>query len=796
MRRQDLLYGALVFALAALLVGCASVSDLAKSNPKSTIALPSRTKIAMASDSMLQANSARRQESVVTTKTETAGGVPSLGDNVLSKEFDSLLNEEIGVQHIDAVVISRRSLQNVAERNGKIDLEFVVSVSDSLIDRNWQLVVNPFLWEGRKERVALDPLVYRGDRWSKMQAREYERYGQLQEEHLGDLRRYVLATDGILADNVTYVSDPNDKFDHLTDYFTPRYRYEGVDVIPGDEVYMRVDGECSDPGDRQRENHLQALATTPRSVRKGVKAADGHTVREYAQQRLEWSNFDRPTTMELLMETDTAVINRNLTTSRYYAPGMETFYGTASYQSAVRHPYYPNARLDTVIRSFPKMDREEYLDLKWELKDQELSRREVRTRLDSIARSGNHVDFYYTHTVQANEDTDSLFLYLAGFVENRQGMRYVLRKSDTIKFNVQAMVKFIDTRPRYKKIRQMRDEDVDHKFDFSFRSGRSTLDTTRLNRENVEKVKNLVRSLMTDPVWAIDSITLRATASPEGTYRINERLARERAYTLRDVLIEEFRPIYDSLKAMRLSGSYTLDEKTGKTVLVDEEEEELLDLPNLLKASWIAEDWDMLAEFVRADRGEMADKEEILAMIGDRSVAPDVLEYRIRREYPQGYTYMRKEIYPKMRAVNFRFKLRRKGMKEVFIELDVLDEDYARAMELMKKRRYDDALNILRDYNDRNTAIAYMSAGYDKAAYNVLSSMPGVDDLPEEQYLMAITALRLGDERMAIYHLKRAVELRNSFWNTANLDPELAALKKKYPGLERWYEKDVMGYVW
>ena len=95
------------------------------------------------------------------------------------------------------------------------------------------------------------------------------------------------------------------------------------------------------------------------------------------------------------------------------------------------------------------------------------------------------------------------------------------------------------------------------------------------------------------------------------------------------------------------------------------------------------------------------------------------------------------------------------------------------ALELLKKRRYEEALNTLRDYDDRNTAIAYMSLGYNKADWTA-----------EEQYLLAIIAARMGDEQEAVQHFLRACELRSNLKFRGNLDPELSYLIRKY-GLDQ-----------
>ena len=536
-------------------------------------------------------------------------------------------------------------------------------------------------------------------------------------------------------------------------------------MLPGGDIYTRVDGEYPVDGGRARENYLQSLSETPQRVAAEVKRADNLQVRTLASQRVDWTNRRRPKVYDMLHETDTSVINRNLTESRYYvAPNaaedvfataevrglaqQEGGKGSAVYKRIVHHPIFPNARLDTVI-----------------------------------FRPDHRIDFYYSQQVEANENTDKLLVYLSGGVENRRGDRYEMRHSDTLSFSVKSMISFLDERTRYMHRIVLRDAEANARFYFTFPSGRAKLDTTAENRSQVRAVRNLTRDLMLDPIYIIDSISLRATSSPEGTWRINDRLARERAEALRSVLVEEFRPLYDSLRNEAVKAYVTLDEEGREVVVEGDEEEKLPDLPNLLRTEWLAEDWDELARLVRADT-VIADKEAVLAMIADRETAPDAREYRIRLKYPKAYAHMRKNIYPQMRAVDFRFNLHRRGQKQDTVYTTEVDQRYMDALELLKKRRYEEALNTLRDYDDRNTAIAYMSLGYNKAAYRVLMAQPNVDWTAEEQYLLSIISARLGDEEEAVQHFLRACELRSNLKFRGNLDPELSYLIRKY-GLDQ-----------
>ena len=441
-----------------------------------------------------------------------------------------------------------------------------------------------------------------------------------------------------------------------------------------------------------------------------------------------------------LYEVDTMALRNSMLRQGQLARNERRRLGAPdAYRRLVRHPYPDPVRLDTVIY-----------------------------------RPDGRIDYYYTQQVQADENTSKLRLYLTGEVEDRNGRSYRLRRSDTLYYNVASMTTFLDERTRYMQRIVLRDAEANARFFFTFPVGKSSLvDTLPENRRQIAAVKLLTRGLMTDPVYLIDSITLRATASPEGRWELNERLARDRAEALRRVLVGEFRVLYDSLN---VAGSYTLDEQ-GRQVMV-EEEDRLPDLPNLLRTTSLAEDWDELYRLVAADT-LLTHKAEILEMIRWEG-NPDTREWRIRLKYPREYARMRSVIYPQMRAVDFRFNLHRRGMKQDTVYTTEVDSNYMHAVDLLRKRRYEEALTILRPYEDRNTALAYMSLGYDAAAYRILRGLPEASSTADIQYMLAILAARLGEEEHAVQYFLRAVELRENLKFRGNLDPEISRLIRRY----------------
>lgn len=401
---------------------------------------------------------------------------------------------------------------------------------------------------------------------------------------------------------------------------------------------------------------------------------------------------------------------------------------------------------------------------------------EEKARLDTIVHADRSVTYRYAEQLDAGEHTDRIHLFLRGAVTSVGGRRYELPASDTLTYSVTSMISFIDDAPRYVHRIVRRDAEADARFFFVFpRNGTEVREDLADNRAQLAAVKRLTQALMTDPVFIIDSIALTATSSPEGSWKVNDRLARERSAALKEVLVREFRKMKDSLG---IAGSYVLD--AGGGVRRIETDNGLPDLPDRVRAGWLAEDWGRLEELVRADSALAADREGILALVR-KEVDPDRREWLIRKRFPASYAYMREKLYPQMRAVDFRFSLHRRGMKRDTVWTTVLDSAYLRGVELLKKRRYEEALALLRPYEDRNTALAYMSVGLDRAAARILGrEETRRPDDAEVKYMLAVVSARLGDNERAVRSLLRAAELQPRLRFRGNLDPELSALIRRY----------------
>lgn len=365
------------------------------------------------------------------------------------------------------------------------------------------------------------------------------------------------------------------------------------------------------------------------------------------------------------------------------------------------------------------------------------------TRLDSVVSNKTSISYYYTQEVSTTEAGNRLLVTLKGEVGALDHSYYYFPLSDTLEYSVSSMLSFVDTTTRYRTQIIEKYAVVNDRNYLNFRVNKSDIiDTLADNRAQLDRIEGLMDEIINQKEFHIDSIILTASASPEGTVRKNNQLAKERAHALRDRFIRQFpKSRMDTLITVR----------------------------------WIGEDWAELERLVRDDAA-IKNREAILAMIAGGAKDRDALEKEIKRKYPQDYKYMLDELYPRLRAVSFKYDLRRVGMVKDTIHTTVPDEIYARGVELLKGRKYRDALEVLDGFADRNAAICLLSLGYDQRAYEVLKRLP---EHSTNKYLLAVACARLGRRDEALEHFDRAVELNENIKYRGRLDPEISELIKE-----------------
>lgn len=90
---------------------------------------------------------------------------------------------------IQAAVVTAR-FRNVAERHGKVDLKFLVTVPSSMMDGKWQIRMIPEMTM-LDEDIRLEPVVITGKDYRKAQLRGYQRYERFVQSIITDTTRFI-----------------------------------------------------------------------------------------------------------------------------------------------------------------------------------------------------------------------------------------------------------------------------------------------------------------------------------------------------------------------------------------------------------------------------------------------------------------------------------------------------------------------------------------------------------------------------------------------------------------------------
>lgn len=366
----------------------------------------------------------------------------------------------------------------------------------------------------------------------------------------------------------------------------------------------------------------------------------------------------------------------------------------------------------------------------------------VDSRLDSVInRGGETFRYYYTQTIKTTPGIRKLKLCFAGEIRAIDNTSIDLPGTDTLEYIVTSMISLVDETPVYKKQIIEKYVTVNDKYSVVFPPGKAQIiDTMAQNRMELFKMEKMFRSLMFNYEFFIDSVILTATGSPDGSLRLNTFLVNSRAKMMQDYL----------------------SKRIGA------------DIDTLIKPRAIAEDWEELKRLILRDT-VVQHKNEIFTIIAKED-DPDRREREIMKAYPQEYVYLKTQLYPLLRAVHFRYALRRVGMVKDTVWTTTLDSAYMQGVKHLKNREYVKALEILEPYKNRNTAIVLLSLGYDQAAYEILNVM--AERSAREDYLLAVACSRLNRLREGRRYFDLACEKDPVLKFRSNLDPEIQILLK------------------
>lgn len=365
-------------------------------------------------------------------------------------------------------------------------------------------------------------------------------------------------------------------------------------------------------------------------------------------------------------------------------------------------------------------------------------------RLDTVITSSDGDFVYrYMHTFRSRPNLKKVMVTLSGDMYERGECIHHLPFPEELTYYISSLSTMADLTPKYRMIILQRTVYDNTKALIDFALGSSEVDTTLSdNASELRRIRRCIEDVVARDEYALDSLVIMASCSPEGSYAHNRRLSAARSEAIRKYI-----------------GDYVPEEWRD----------------SCLKTSLMPENWEQLRRLVANDTlmGDAAVK-RILA-VTDGMKDPDVAERKLSRMAE--YRYLRERIYPKLRSVSFDFHLHRVGMQKDTVHTTELDTVYMAGLDALKELDYKRAVSLLRPYGDYNSALAFMSADYNHSALDVLNRLDDRD--PKVCYLKAMVLMRLDmpDEAMKYFELSIAYDPYMEY--RANLDPEMFSLVKK-----------------
>ena len=568
---------------------------------------------------------------------------------------------------IQAAVVTAR-FRNVAERHGKVDLEFQITVPQNLRDDRWQDRFYPDMYI-MGDTVRLESLIITGKDYRRAQLKGYQQYERFLSSIIQDTTRFinVWQLELFLERNIPEL-----------------YSFKTDSTEVSDEMFSSVYGATEKEAVEHYTNRIAKRINNRR------KSLQGKMYRRYVK-------------------------------SPFLTEGV---------------------RLDTIVQN-----------------------------------SNGDFVYNYVQTISTRPKLKKVDIVLSGEIWEQGKVLYDIPASEPLTFYISSLSAFVDNTPRYMTKVIERRVEANTACYIDFAQGKADIrEDLGYNAEEIGRIKGNLRSLVENETFDLDSITISAFASPEGTLKANDALCLRRAKSSSDYFSAYIKELRDSVR--RAEGvRLTLGEADASFVKGTPS-------PIRFISHSGGENWDMLSRLVSDDEELTSDQKDGYTEILHTEQNPDSREKALSRE--PFYRHLRESLYPRLRIVKFDFFLHRKGMVKDTIHTTVLDSVYMEGVQAIRDRDYERAITLLRPYNDINAAVAFVAMDYNASAMNILKDLPPTGQV---EYLKAIIYSRYGQIQEAIQCFMNAASTDRTYFNRGNLDPEIRALIRRY-NLDRRDEEE------
>lgn len=257
----------------------------------------------------------------------------------------------------------------------------------------------------------------------------------------------------------------------------------------------------------------------------------------------------------------------------------------------------------------------------------------------------------------------------------------------------------------------------------------------RSNADELAKIRATIDTVRSDADVTLSSLSIHGFASPEGSYALNERLARERTEALKSYV----KQLYHFA-------------------------------PGLISTESTPEDWAGLRQWL--EQSSLPDATDIIAII-DSPRDPDAREWLIKSKFPETYADLKENVYPSLRHSDYRIEYTVRAFTTVdeIIRVAQTHPQNLSLAELFTGAKNQPEGSKL--YNDLFETAARMYPESEIANINAANAAMQRGDLDSAARYLS----RAGDGGEAIYARGNLEALRGNYDAAATLFQQAARLK-------------------
>lgn len=712
-------------------------------------------------------------EQVTYTNAETITTEKNRSDAAINLSEDQKLKE---------VVVTAKS-RFTPEQKGKINVDFIVRVPKELLSTNFRVTVSPKLLHN-DSIVPLKDAVIKGADFAALQKQSYADYDAYLKSIVSasDYDSVFVDYDGVNKDiafqQQFYYEQYHKEWSTQADYEAWKKEKDRIEAL---QEAKKLGYDKKTYHEHIRKARIEAMKevakgkdTTgffarymdkhlkPRNLDKGmitVEQRNDYRVdfyNKYSNKAREWvlrdwmngkdtigaynrymKNFDKNFKTIVLDGEDLSHIPDRF--KELYRSGrsmddiMNQYLSVQdSIQIAESHYKYDEIALNEMRDAMREEKRKELIIFPYE----------ENVRIDSIVQTDRDFVYYYKQDYPAVPGLKSVRIALNTRIDAIDRSRFVQPMSDTLSYFISSLSQLADTSLVVKRTTLHRDLFNSMIMYPKFQPGRTAFNINfGDNKSEVEKIKETYDTFVNKGKFIVDSIIINVSTSLDGDYDKNAELSKKRSESLKTYLSKAFDK----------------------------------DMSDIFKVRYSGEDWNTLVSQI-SKNSNIVNGDAIIDTLRN-AVYPDKTEETIKKLYPQDYKIIKESIYPLLNKAIIEFNMTRPGMTDK-VEVRVDERpDYARGIKLLQDRKYWEALEILSNYPDYNTALCLVCMGYNAKALELLNQLTQTGNT---EYLHAVLSVRANDEEAAINHLMKSCELDPTKAYRAQLDPEIASLVRKH----------------